>query len=90
MSLRFDIDEIQSEVERLIRRCPIGNLIEIAEELKIFNVDLESPIKIRRLIAEAFDEIESPQDKITLFASLHSFLPDIKTNFNKPSQFNMF
>ena len=60
MSLRFDIDEIQSEVERLIRRCPIGNLIEIAEELKIFNVDLESPIKIRRLIAEAFDEIESP------------------------------
>ena len=77
MATAADLEEIQSEIERLVRRCPLENLILIGQEVKLNDEELTyPPYLIRRRIAETFDNIENTTERIQIFANLYRLLPD--------------
>ena len=76
MATAVDLEEIQSEIERIVRRCPLENLILIAKEVKLSDEELTyPPYLIRRRIAKTFDNIENTEQRIQIFANLYQLLP---------------
>ena len=70
------VDELQDEVERLLCRCNIETLIEVCTLLGLSDDDMGgSKVSVQRAINQVFDSVETDGEKISLFSSISSSLP---------------
>ena len=68
----FDITEIQDDVERIMRKCDIADLVTIATTVKAEATTYADADKKRTLrgIQAAFDEVVDTTQKLAMFNSL--------------------
>ena len=70
------IDELQDEVERLLRRCNIETLVEVGTVLGLSDDDMGgTKVSVQRAINQVFDSVDTDGEKISLFSSISSTLP---------------
>ena len=72
MATGVDLEEVQSDMERIVHRSPLKNLVLIAKDVTLNQEELiYLPYLIRRRIAETFHAIDNTEQRITLFAKLY-------------------
>ena len=65
------IDELQDEVERLLRRCNIETLVEVGTVLGLSDDDMGgTKVSVQRAINQVFDSVDTDREKISLFSSI--------------------
>ena len=72
-----DVEEIQEEVERLLRKCSDVELPLIATHVKVTEEEFRDKPRrdVLRSIQNAFDVIQEGEQKMSMFAELKSVLP---------------
>ena len=79
------VEEIQDEIERILRKSSHDVLVEVGRILKVLEEELEgSAVQLRQSINGVFDLVEDEDEKLAMFASIEPAIPEIhKIHFAK-------
>lgn len=77
IAMELSTEELQDEVERLLRRCSFDHLREVGNLLGLVEDDFGGDkLSVRRAINDVFDAVDTADEKISLFSSIKSALPE--------------
>ena len=77
IAMELSTEELQDEVERLLRRCSFDHLREVGNLLGLVEEDFGGDkLSVRRAINDVFDAVDTADEKISLFSSIKSALPE--------------
>ena len=75
IAMELSTEELQDEVERLLRRCSFDHLREVGNLLGLVEDDFGGDkLSVRRAINDVFDAVDTADEKISLFSSIKSAL----------------
>lgn len=70
------VEDVQDEVERILRRCPEMIVREVGEEWKIEGMEGKTKRVLIRMMQDMLDGLEDNEEKIQLFIRAVPLLPD--------------
>ena len=74
--MTVSIEDIQDEVERVLRRCPKDVVVRVGTHIKVAVTDEMEERAILRLVQEGLDAVTESDQKLAMFKELIPILPE--------------